>query len=136
MKRLTFDLECPICDTPFRAARNKIISGQTVSCGCLHDGHPTHGMRKSREYNSWATMWQRCTNKNHPRYKDYGGRGITIHPEWGKFENFLRDMGSRPPNTSLDRINNNEGYEMNNCRWATAKQQNNNTRRNAKCQSL
>ncbi len=75
-------------------------------------------------------MWQRVSNLNSPDYSNYGGRGITIHPEWSLFENFLRDMGRRPFGTSLDRINNSEGYEILNCRWATRKQQANNRRGN------
>ena len=54
----------------------------------------------------------------------------TTAVEWGSFENFLRDMGLRPLNTSLDRVNNNEGYEMDNCRWATPKVQRNNRGQN------
>jgi len=42
---------------------------------------------------------------------------------WRRFENFLADMGERPPRKSLDRIKNSQGYRPGNCRWATAKQQ-------------
>jgi hypothetical protein len=85
-------------------------------------------MTNSSEFKIWIGMWDRVTRKKHPAYKYYGGRGIEIHPEWGSFENFFHDMGLRPKGKSLDRINNNEGYEMNNCRWATAIQQANNRR--------
>jgi hypothetical protein len=90
----------------------------------------THGYAYSLVYKVWQGMWQRCINPRYHHYNDYGGRGIEINPEWGKFENFLRDMGPKPLHMSLDRINNNYGYEMNNCRWATAKQQANNRRNN------
>lgn len=120
------DVECPECGTPFRVQLDNFTSGNTRSCGCLRwrvtHGHSEHE-RSSRTYHSWDSMWQRVTNPKASKYKYYGGRGITIHPEWAKFENFLRDMGTRPANTSLDRIDNNEGYEMINCRWATRKQQ-------------
>lgn len=68
-------------------------------------------------------MLERCRNENHPRYKDYGGRGIYVHPLWWKFENFLSDMGEKPPGLTLERENNDKGYSRENCRWATTKAQ-------------
>lgn len=74
-------------------------------------------------------MKQRCGNRKNKSFKNYGGRGITVCDRWQKFENFLKDMGSRPSNAhSLDRINNNLGYELSNCRWATWIEQANNRR--------
>ena len=78
-------------------------------------------------------MRQRCLNRKHEAYSNYGGRNITICKSWiFSFENFFNDMGKRPIGMSLDRINNNEGYCKLNCRWATRKEQNNNNRRNVK----
>lgn len=77
-------------------------------------------------------MKQRCTNQNRDDYMDYGGRGISYHPDWHNFENFLRDMGERPDGTSLDRIDVNGNYEPGNCRWATKKEQANNKRNTVK----
>lgn len=81
-------------------------------------------------YNCWKNMLCRCNDKNHASYKNYGGRGIFVCKRWGSFSSFLEDMGSKPIGYSLDRINNDEGYSKNNCRWATIKEQANNCRKN------
>lgn len=65
----------------------------------------------------------RCYYKKNENFKYYGGRGIKVCDRWHEFENFLRDMGERPDNTTIDRINSNGHYEPGNCRWATSKQQ-------------
>lgn len=91
---------------------------------------PTHGMTKTPTYQSWQAMLKRCTNPNHIFYKYYGGIGIKVCERWRKFENFLADMGERPADRSLDRINNDGNYEPGNCRWATRKEQGRNTRAN------
>lgn len=103
--------------------------GRTKSCGCLHTrhGHRT-GEVTSRTYRAWIALNTRCHNVNHVRYRNYGGRGITVCERWRKFENFLDDMGESPTNEhQIDRIDNDLGYCQANCRWVTKLEQARNT---------
>jgi hypothetical protein len=72
-------------------------------------------------------MIQRCTNPSDPKFRIYGARGIQVCEKWLLFAGFIEDMGDPPKGMSLDRIDVNGNYELLNCRWATAKQQANNT---------
>lgn len=81
----------------------------------------THGMCYTDTFRIWAGMFRRCYNSNFKAFKYYGGRGIKVCERWFKFENFLADMGERPPMLQIDRINNDGNYEPDNCRWVTSK---------------
>jgi len=125
------------CGTIKSVSLSNLRYNKIKSCGCLKSKlliikNTTHNNsitnNRTLTYNSWACMIQRCTNPKNHKYEIYGGRGITICDRWKKFENFLEDMGQRPTNTTIDRINVNGNYEPSNCRWATPKQQNNNKR--------
>lgn len=97
-----------------------------------------HGQYKAKIYHIYYNMKARCYNKNTPKYKDWGARGIVICDEWKHdfeaFYNWAMDNGYRD-DLSLDRIDVNGNYEPDNCRWVTMKQQARNTRRN-KCYTI
>jgi len=107
-----------------------LTSGSTRSCGC-RGGKFKHGHNRahaaSKTYNTWVAMRHRCMNPKNSAYSRYGGKGITVCPEWADgetgFEAFLADMGERPENCTLDRIDNKKGYSKTNCRWATTGEQ-------------
>lgn len=102
-------------------------NGNTQSCRCRRRNPRITAGRRSTLHkptlSSWQAMHDRCTHPYHPRYHRYGGRGIKVCERWNDFSNFLADMGNRPAGHTLDRIDNDKGYERDNCRWATPKQQ-------------
>ena len=98
-----------------------LSTGKIKSCGCLR--RSLGGLSSHLLYDTWKQMHSRCTNPNNPNYKHYGGRGIKVCKRWNVFENFLKDMGARPKNYSLERIDNDKGYNKSNCKWSSSKDQ-------------
>lgn len=126
-----------LCD----CGNEKVISNRaffrvpvTKSCGCYQkqraaETQLTHGMRDTKTYRAWCAMRNRCNNENNEDFHNYGGRGISVDPEWNEsFEAFYACMGECPPGHSLDRIDFNGPYSPANCRWADAQTQQSNKR--------
>ena len=109
-------------------------NGNTKSCGCLQreinkERLLAHGKTGTQIYSIWANMLQKCKNAENITYSTFWNRGIAVCEEWKTFNNFYKDMGDPPAGrNSLDRINNDIGYQKDNCRWTTRKLQSRNSR--------
>lgn len=123
------------------APASSLRTGNTTTCGCLQREKAasrlrTHGEsgaagRRTAEYAVWAGMLNRCRSSASKQFSDYGGRGISVCDRWSDFANFLADMGRRPSsNHTIERQNNDRGYEPGNCVWATKVEQARNKRSN------
>lgn len=132
VKRTMFLCQC-ICGESVERNAFSLKTAGFKSCGCYNRNRMavmrlSHGKSKSPEYSTWAQMRRRCLNPTHHKYYRYGGRGITICPEWESFEAFFRDMGPKPTTGhSIDRIDNDGPYAPWNCKWATVRDQSRNT---------
>lgn len=120
------------CGKEFIANRNSLVAKLTQSCGCLHRAKITvHGETKTRFYQCWRDLRQRCYSVNNAQFKNYGGRGITFCDRWKDYLLFKEDMlAGYAEHLTIDRIDHNGNYEKSNCRWVTMKEQMRNLRKN------
>ena len=122
------------CGNTSKVAGTALRFGNTKSCGCTTK---KHGMFGTRIYNVWHTMKERCYVPTQTSYKNYGGRGIKVCPEWQEFIPFMEwsyangyDETAPRGQCTLDRIDPNGDYCPENCRWVDISVQQNNTRTN------
>lgn len=128
------------CGGEIIARKSAVMGGQIKACKkCGYATQRKHGKKGTRIYAVWQSMKQRCFNKNHKSYKQYGGRGITVCNAWLEFEQFNDwamangyDENAEFMQCTLDRINVNGNYEPDNCRWTNSKVQSENTRTSRK----
>ena len=114
---------------------NNLTKGNTISCGCKQNEHLNHKPNpfkkdNPRLYSIWTGMKTRCFNPNSARYKDYGGRGITICDEWRTFDNFCLWALSNgyEDGLTIERLDNDKSYCPSNCTWITKSEQGKNKR--------
>lgn len=135
IKKARYGLYRCYCGKEFKTQIQSVKRELTKSCGCFHKEEisrckTTHGLSSHVLFGTWNGMIQRCTNKTHMYYNEYGGRGIYVCDEWLNVKNFINDMfPTYIEGLTLDRINNDFGYFKENCRWVENKIQHRNTRR-------
>jgi hypothetical protein len=123
--------QCTKCGLSKNLKGSRLAKGRNTTCYCGVHYNYKHGSKKNKEYRAWRHMLNRCYMPSVREYKRYGGRGIRVCDQWREsYINFIADIGVAPgPDYSLDRIDVNGNYEPGNVRWATIRQQANNTRR-------
>lgn len=126
------------CGKEKRICKGNLTSGKTKSCGCLNAEvlsarSTTHGQSSQPIYAVWNMMKQRCQVSTNRDYPNYGGRGIKVCKDWQDFEKFALDMGEPPKKgMSLERLDNNLGYDKGNVVWADRTTQNNHQRKSVR----
>lgn len=121
------------CGNALQLTIPALLAGKQ-DCGCVAlksqvEKYNEYNKPGNMLYHIWLHMISRCHDQNHPSFKDYGARGITVCSDWHDFEKFKSDMGLRPgPDYTVDRIDPNGNYEPSNCQWATAFEQAKNKR--------
>lgn len=135
-KQIQWECVCDCGKTTFVSSGN-LSNNHTKSCGCLliksaTELNTSHGLSKTRFYQTWRDVLERTGNPHNQAYERYGGRGIKVCDKWSTFEGFLEDMyesylehseSHGEKQTTIDRINNDGNYEKNNCKWSTYKEQ-------------
>ena len=122
-----------ICGNIKSVFYHSVTSGKSKSCGCkakelLSEAFTTHGMYGTPIYICWGNIIQRCNNPKNNNYHRYGARGIKICDRWMDFQSFYDDMGDMPEGMSIDRIDNEGDYTLDNCKWSSRSEQALNTR--------
>lgn len=133
-RRIIFECLCD-CGNTHCVTGKLLRNGHVTSCGCLNYRHPLkeNAVKRHPLYRTYIGMKTRCYNENHQHYKHYGGRGIKVCDRWlESFWNYVEDVGPKVIGKTVDRRDNDGDYEPGNVRWATPKEQANNTRRSKK----